>query len=400
MKVSYVFPQFPVPTQTFAVSDIVTLQSMGHQVTVACLKAAPVDKEELFPKMGVPAGLEVSWANWRDLVPMFRSVVRRLPSMLDLARRIIWQGYHSPKEVAIALACLPRVAQIADELSAAKPDVVHCFWGRHPSMVLASIDASGSSPLRSIFVGAYDLVRADFLVDLGLANADIVFTHSESNGGFFAERHVPAVNVVHRGIPLELQSQDSGERDADHIITASALTIEKNLGAVIDAFERALPARPRLRLTVCGDGPEAGRLHQVVERKGLRSRIAFKGHVPREALFAMMQEASVFLFLSIKPSERLPNVLKEAMLAGCTVVSSRSEGIFELIPSIKHGFVVDAHSPVEIDAALTAALDQTADELQHRQALNKEFIETNMSSSGSMAKYVLAWQGAAGGTIV
>lgn len=37
MKVTYVLMQFPLSTQTFAMSDIAALRSLGHEVSVECL---------------------------------------------------------------------------------------------------------------------------------------------------------------------------------------------------------------------------------------------------------------------------------------------------------------------------------------------------------------------------
>lgn len=38
LTISYLFSQFPLPTQTFAVSDIAALQELGHKVVVHTMK--------------------------------------------------------------------------------------------------------------------------------------------------------------------------------------------------------------------------------------------------------------------------------------------------------------------------------------------------------------------------
>ena len=54
-----------------------------------------------------------------------------------------------------------------------------------------------------------------------------------------------------------------------------------------------------------------------------------------------MAESDIFLFLSSKAGERLPNVVKEAMLSGCICIVSNTPGIDELIEDGKTGFIID-----------------------------------------------------------
>ena len=54
-----------------------------------------------------------------------------------------------------------------------------------------------------------------------------------------------------------------------------------------------------------------------------------------------MASSDIFLFLSSKAGERLPNVVKEAMLAGCICIVSNTPVIDELIEDGKTGFIIE-----------------------------------------------------------
>ena len=70
-----------------------------------------------------------------------------------------------------------------------------------------------------------------------------------------------------------------------------------------------------------------------------------------------MQSASIFLSLSKKPSERLPNVLKEALWAGCAVISSDTEGIQELVADPSMGMIVQPDDTQGIATAISRPAD-------------------------------------------
>jgi glycosyltransferase involved in cell wall biosynthesis len=388
LKIAYILPQFPVATQTFAVSDIAAVLALGNDVTVHVIK--PLDDETNAALTGIdlPDGLGVDRP--QDLRITALISLRRLLLSAKLAGRCISMGFRSPKELAIALACVPRAIEISESVRFA--DVVHAFWGRHPSLVLEALRLRGAPPIRSMFVGAYDLVKADFLVDIGLGGAHLVFTHAEANRPFFAERGIAHLKVIHRGIPLDRMPRSNAPRDPDLLITASALNSEKNVEGVIRAFAAATRSHANLKLWVCGSGPEENRLRKVADTLGVANAVTFHGYVRRERLFEMMQQSAIYLNLSTKASERLPNVLKEAMFAGCYIISSPSDGIEELIFSPAVGDIVPADDEAQILASIDRAIAEDNQAADRRRRTAMTFVTEQMSSARSMRRYVEEWR--------
>lgn len=393
LKVAYVLPSFPVASEAFVLSDIVALREQGHEVSVHCLRPARAGSGRLARAMGVPPDLRVSHPTPGRIAASLLSVLRRPLAAARLALDCLRRAWRRPAQAAVALACIPRALQIAEEVGARDADVVHAFWGRHPSLVLAALAQAPSRqrPVRSVFIGAYDLVGADFLVDIGLVAADVVFTLAEANRAFFEARGRPDVHVILRGIPLALAEGDPPERDPDLVVTASALTGPKNVAGVLAAFARARTRHPRLRLSVVGDGPLAGELAETARRLGLGDSVAFLGYLPRPELFRHMQAAKLFLFLSTKPSERLPNVLKEALYAGCALVAAPSVGIEELLKGPSWGRIVPADDDAAVDRAIDDALGEPEALAEPRREAARAFIEAELSSAASMAGYAAVW---------
>jgi len=84
-------------------------------------------------------------------------------------------------------------------------------------------------------------------------------------------------------------------------------------------------------LTVAGDGPDLPELKRRLAPIG--ARVMFAGVVAPSAVPALLADHDVLLLLS--RSEGMPNVLIEAMAAGCVPVSSRIRGLTDFM--ITHG---------------------------------------------------------------
>lgn len=105
----------------------------------------------------------------------------------------------------------------------------------------------------------------------------------------------------------------------------------KGFDKVIDLFIKYKEINPNAKLNIVGDGVFKTNLEKQVKNLNLKDSVTFLGHIEHKDVLKQMAEANVFFLLSSKMGERLPNVLKEAMLAKCICVSSKTPGIEELI---------------------------------------------------------------------
>ena len=392
MRISYLLSQFPVPTEVFAISDIAALRAQGHQVSVHTMKPPRRDDAVRRELCGVPADLALFRPTCSGALRWPLQLWRFRATALQLVGRVLKAGASSPRTALTALLSVPRAIEVVVEIERCKSDVVHLFWARHAALVLLAMQIRRMQALRSAFAGAYDLVADDFLVDIGLRSAEVVFSHAEANRGY-VEAHARAgipVHIIHRGIPLPAVAADD-VRDPHRWTTASALVREKNVDAVIRLFAAAHQSDGRLQLNVYGNGPDRPRLEALARELGCSQAVTFGGHVQRAELFERMQKSGVFLLLSKKPSERLPNVIKEALWAGCTVVSSPSEGIEELIPDQSVGIVVDPDDTEASLRAIRGLMEEGEGEPRERRQRARALIQERFSSEGSMRRYVDAW---------
>ncbi len=393
LHISYLIQQFPIPTETFAVSDIAALIAQGHHVSVYTLKLPRKCEKAISTRCGVSSQLPVFRPSWAGARSWPKLIWRRRKQVAWLVRHILVHWRSAPLLCLQTLLCIPRLVEIADQVGRDGSEVVHAFWSRHVALVLPLLKVAEVPCLRTAFVGAYDLVAEDFIFEITAQASEILFSHAEVNRPFLKQKAGPdtSIEIVHRGIPL-MDEVAVGSRDQFRLITASALVQSKNVEAVIRSFAGARAWESRLTLWIYGDGPERPRLERMVEQLRCSASVTFAGHVTRHELFLEMQRASVFVLLSKKPSERLPNVLKEALWAGCAVISSDSEGIEELLPHPGIGMIVDPDDAQAIGAALQGLLLESPEDGQRRRECARAFIAEHYSSVASMRAYGRAWQ--------
>ena len=391
LRISYLVQQFPIPTQTFAVSDVDALIAQGHHVSVYTLKPPRQHERLLSRSCRVPSQLRVHRPSWKGARTWPKLMWRRGHAAW-LVKHILRHWRSAPIICLQALLCIPRILEIAEQVSRSKSDVVHAFWSRHVGLVLPILKIDNVPSIRSAFVGAYDLIADDFIVDLTAEAAEILFSHAEVNRPFL-ERKVSSealIEIVHRGIPL-MDAVPVERRDRLRLVTASALVRSKNVEAIIRGFAEASAEESGMTLQIYGDGPDRPRLERLAQQLTRPASVTFAGHVPRDELFVAMQSASIFLSLSKKPSERLPNVVKEALWAGCAVISSDTEGIQELVADPSMGMIVQPDDTQGIARAISRVLTESQSDAERRREQARAFIAAHYSSAASMRSYVKAW---------
>jgi glycosyltransferase involved in cell wall biosynthesis len=128
------------------------------------------------------------------------------------------------------------------------------------------------------------------------------------------------------------------------------LVDHKNLPMLVRAAGRLAARGSTLRFVLVGDGPLAGETRRAITDAGLDARVTLAGE--RDDAAELMCAADMLVLPSWR--EGLPNVVIEAMQAGCAVIATRAGGIPELIRDGETGLLV----AIDDDAALAAALER------------------------------------------
>lgn len=135
------------------------------------------------------------------------------------------------------------------------------------------------------------------------------------------------VYVVPNGVDEGLLTLSKTTKHHDLIImTIGNLIPLKDVATLIHAF----PSIQEIaQLRVVGEGVERSSLELLTKQLGLSERIDFVGAIPPDEVKTELSMADIFVLSS--HSEGRPNVILEAMAAGCAIISSDLPGVRELL---------------------------------------------------------------------
>jgi glycosyltransferase involved in cell wall biosynthesis len=132
---------------------------------------------------------------------------------------------------------------------------------------------------------------------------------------------------------------------------------EKRVPAIVPALALAHKRAPELRAEIYGDGPERGRVLELVRSLGLESAVAVPGFVDHGRVDAALRRALCLVLPSRREGYGL--VVVEACAAGTpsVVVADPDNAATELIEEGVNGFVAASASAADLAAAILRVRD-------------------------------------------
>lgn len=137
------------------------------------------------------------------------------------------------------------------------------------------------------------------------------------------------------------------------LMAAGRLATWKGFADLIEAMA-LVNAHRSVRLLILGNGPMRDELQGLINVRGLADVVQLMGYVENPLKY--FSRADVFVLSSLV--EGMPNVLVEAMMCGCTPVSTDCPtGPRELLQNGKYGYLVPVRDPASMAEAIESALD-------------------------------------------
>ena len=393
MKISYVTMQFPAPSETFATNEIRVLADSGHQISVHALRPRHRDHSAMLSGRDIKR-VTVSHNTIASTLSGVVYAVKELKLLLETVRWLWSRAAENRADHLVGLFLLPRAFSILAEIENEGPDVVHLYWGHFPSIIGRLIQTRHPSIVTSIGLNAYDLARR-FGGTIDVARqADLVKTQAKVNVeaiSAFTGVAIESIAVIHNGVDLgRIDSLISGiEKEPFRIVTVGRLVAGKAMDDALRVFANVRQAVPRSELIVLGDGPERRSLENLASALGVADSVRFRGHVPHDDAIREMARAQCLLFLS--KSERLPNVVKEAMACRCACITTVTPGIDELVTDNETGYLVEPGDIAE-SSAILESLMKGGDDLQAMTDAAYQHVVKNFDLAHTAQRLANLWQ--------
>lgn len=166
----------------------------------------------------------------------------------------------------------------------------------------------------------------------------------------------------------ELRVKLGFSQDDILLISLGDLISRKNYSSSIRAISNL--NNPKVKLLICGNGPELDNLIKLAESLGVKEQVYFLGF--RKDIRELLNISDIFLFTTYQ--EGLPRSMMEAMSAGLPCIVSRIRGNVDLLDENKGGYLIDPNNYKEI-AIYINKLIKDKDERNKFGLYNKEKIK-------------------------
>jgi len=172
-----------------------------------------------------------------------------------------------------------------------------------------------------------------------------------------------AIEVIPNGVDLErfhpapASSEETGTKARPvKLLTVGRLSVTKRLDLLIAAVDRLRGEGAEVKLDIIGGGALESELRQRLDRRNLRGAVTLAGRHGAQEMPEIYRRHDVFV--SASSQEGMSNAMLEAMASGLPIVTTRCEGLDELITD--NGLVVEEATVESLCEAIGALVKDRA----------------------------------------
>lgn len=393
-RVAYILKMFPRLSETFILNEVLELERQGLPLHLFSLRR-PVDSVvheqarcvrspiTYVPERPMQAPLQLARAQWHA----WRRYRQAWRHMLHNAIRHLRSSGDSADLLAFCQACC-----VARELGVTRH--LHAHYANLPAKVALLVHRlTGAS--YSITTHAKDIFQNDPFASPKLqermCQASFVIANSQ-----FSAQHIRTrmngqadVRIVHNGLDLEAFPRRAAEPQQPLILGVGRLVEKKGFADLIVACQLLRQKGLEFSCEIVGTGALSLSLKEQIKTLRLNHCVSMTGPLPQQVLREHYARATVFALPCKRANDGdrdiLPNVLKEAMAVGAPVLTTRLEGIEELIEDGVTGLLVE---PGDV-TALAGKLELLLRDAQLRRALAeqaRQLVESRFDRRANVAR--------------
>ena len=140
-----------------------------------------------------------------------------------------------------------------------------------------------------------------------------------------------SIDVIPNGVDLErfYHAEAGARQEMLRLLTVGRLSVTKRVDMLIDAVEILYKEGVKAHLTIVGSGALEQQLRHSISQKGLGEVIKMTGRVGAEEMPRLYRQGDILVSATMQ--EGMSNAMLEAMASGLPIVTTRCEGVEELV---------------------------------------------------------------------
>jgi glycosyltransferase involved in cell wall biosynthesis len=371
-RVLYVLSQFPCYDEAFLLREIHAVAGR-LDVWIFSLRSSRERIVHEEARALLPRTLSVPFVLSRIVLgAQLRTLVRHPLRYLGALLRLVLGNLRSPEFLLKNLAFFPKAVWAAGWAERHGVTHVHAGWATYPASVALVVSEIAGLPF-SFSGHAHDIYLDTTRLAEKVRSAAFVTTCTSSNADHLRrlapQRRPEDVAVVHHGLRLAAFARPAppavesgpaavavvGEQAKQPLRLLSVGTLNPHKGFEYLLQALALVGRQGLAVeaTIIGGGRLEAALRAQVARCGLADRVSLTGALTQAEVLSHYGRASVFVLLAQAEWHwGIPNVIVEALAAGCAVITTRFGSVEELVRDGETGLLVPPKDPAAVASAI------------------------------------------------
>lgn len=369
MRITFFLNQFPEPSETFVINQIIGLIKLGYEVNIIATRKGDLSHNH---QAVIDYSLVEKTTYLTNESAKDSTLTIRLKRVLNVLK---------PKNIIKKIKALNIKHFGIHSKSLLLPSIVSCSTHIHEADVfIAHFGTAGvvankmkelnllKGKLVTVFHGSDISVKSIlnvFQKDYKrlFETSDLMLPISELWKNRLIELgcHKNKIRVNRMGInsqQFECRAFDTPLSKPLKIITVARFIEKKGLFDALSAIKILKDQGLDFEYSIVGGGKLQDAIEDKIKVLNLQNCTSLLGFQPQEKISKLLQSADVFLLPSITaPSgdmEGIPVALMEAMAMGLITVSTYHSGIPELITNHKSGLLAPEHSPETLAQAITS----------------------------------------------
>ena len=366
MSFAYLTNSYPVPSATFIRREINAHEAAGFDVRRFAIR--PFDGDLVDP---------------RDIEEQKKVTYLLAPGVPKLALATALEALRNPSGFARAFSATLKLVGAAKEkklfpfaylmeavnlhrqLKGSGITHLHAHWSTNSAAVAMLCRLLGG-PRYSFTVHGPDelFVLEENNVALKMQHAERVVAITEYCRGILNDysggRFDPKIEIVHCGLDLGEFTAATDVPESQHLVCIGRLCEAKAQTLLMDAVAQVSPQHPGFRITLIGDGDTRAQVEAKIAEHGLQDIVTLAGWQDNKTVQSTLKASRAMVLPSLH--EGLPIVIMESLAMGRPVVSTRINGIPELVDDVC-GWLAEPGDLNTLVAALNAVMEKSTEEL-------------------------------------
>jgi glycosyltransferase involved in cell wall biosynthesis len=371
MHIAYITSVYARASDTFIRNEVLALRQRGHTVATFSIRKAEAEQEVDHEVAQEQASTDYILRNspLTLLAAALRETVRA-PGRMWSTARLAWSTRAlGVRGTVLQAVYLVEAAYLAGRLRALGVQVLHNHVAENSANVAMLASRLSGIPFSMTVHGPgifYDPRKWALAEKIRQSAFTVCITHfcKSQCMVFVPPADIAKLHVVRCSVGAPFRDVEALPIPAaPRLVCIGRLCPEKGMLVLIEAVAAYVAGGGRCELSIIGDGPSRPLMEQMIARHGLQDSVRLMGWQGSAVVRSEIERSRALVLPSF--AEGLPIVVLETLALGRPVISSRVNGIPELVVTGRNGWLSTPAAVDELVAVLaqacTAAPEQLAE---------------------------------------